>query len=222
MPVAYAMGLCFLLQHNTHYVAVRISLKKFRPKGTVKHMEEYKLEKMNRKELLELLLQQVSENEAMKEQLKALKTEMTAVQQDCEKRLADRRIELSRAGTMAEAALRLNRVFADADLAVRQYHENIKKYSENAEALANSIKEEADRKADEILAAAEKTRTSAEASAQSILEKARQDAEKILNDAGKQASDIRLEADEYQKEVKGKMKDLYSTYESLQSILGNK
>lgn len=187
-------------------------------------MADLDLNKMNRKELLELLLQQISENETMKERLKAMEAEISATKEDCKKQLSDRRIELSRAGTMAEAAMRLNKVFIDADLAVQQYHENIKKYSENAETLAKSIKDDAKREADAILAAAkseaEKTRAGARISAQSALDKAKRDAEAVISDAQKQASRIRLEADQYQKTVKEKMAELYSTYKGLQSILG--
>lgn len=187
-------------------------------------MTEYNLNKMNRKELLELLLQQISDNEKMREQIKELKVQISDVQKDYERQLADRRIELSRAGSMAEAALRLNRVFADADLAVQQYQENIKKYSDNAESMAKSIKDEANREAATILTAArneaEKTKTNARISAQAMLDKAKQDAEVITANAQKQASRTRMDADKYQKDVKEKMNELYSTYKGLQSIMG--
>lgn len=187
-------------------------------------MAEYNLNKMNRKELLELLLQQISDNEKMREQIKELKVQISDVQKDYERQLADRRIELSKAGSMAEAALRLNRVFADADLAVQQYQENIKKYSDNAESMAKSIKDEANREAATILTAArneaEKTKTNARISAQAMLDKAKQDAEVIITNAQKQASRTRIDADKYQKDVKEKMTELYSTYKGLQSIMG--
>ena len=187
-------------------------------------MAEYNLNKMNRKELLELLLQQISDNEKMREQIKELKIQLSDVQKEYERQLADRKIELSRAGSMAEAALRLNKVFADADLAVQQYQENIKKYSDNAESMAKSIKDEANREAATILTAArneaEKTKTNARISAQGMLDKAKQDAEVITTNAQKQASRTRMDADKYQKDVKEKMTELYSTYKGLQSIMG--
>lgn len=187
-------------------------------------MADYNLNKMSRKELLELLLQQIDDNEAMRQQLEAVDAEMLALQEDCERQLADRQIELSKAGTMAEAALRLNKVFADADLAVQQYQENIKRYSLNAEAMAASLKEDAAREAGEILASArseaERTLANAHASVQSALNEAKQEAETIVADARQEADRIRREADQYRKGVKEKMTDLYSTYRGLQSLMG--
>lgn len=46
---------------------------------------------------------------------------------DTEKKLADRTIALSEAGTLAEAALKLNGVFEAADAACRQYIENLRR-----------------------------------------------------------------------------------------------
>ena len=187
-------------------------------------MADYNLNKMNRKELLELLLQQINENEALREKLKEAEAKMLSVQQDCERQLAERKIELSKAGSMAEAALRLNKVFIDADLAVQQYHENIKRYSMNAEAMAVSAKDKANREAEAILASAkaeaEKTKTNARLAVQTTLDKAKREAETIIGDAQKQSSRIRFEAEQYQKDVKEKMTELYSTYRGLQSIMG--
>ena len=182
-------------------------------------MSENALSKMSRKELLELLLEQISEKEKIYEQISALETQIFEIQKKYERKLADRRLDISKSGTMAEAALRLNKVFEDADLAVQQYQENIKRSSESAEAQAKAIREEAEA----ILAAAkseaEKTRASAELIAQTESEKARQAAEKIIMDAKEQAIRTRREADEYQKAVTEKMTELYSSFKGLQAII---
>lgn len=80
-------------------------------------MTDKELKHLSRAELLEMLLAQMEENEKLKRRL-----------QDAEADLDNRRITISEAGTMAEAALRLNGVFEAADLAAKQYLENIRQF----------------------------------------------------------------------------------------------
>ena len=82
-------------------------------------MTEKELKHLSRAELLDLLLAETDENEKLKQQLEQAQAE-----------LADRRIQLEKAGTMAEAALRLNGVFDAVDKAVRQYLENVRRSAE--------------------------------------------------------------------------------------------
>lgn len=77
-------------------------------------MGKLELKKLRRVELLELLLEERQENEELRRQVEKL-----------EEQLADRNIEVTTAGTLAEAALRLNGVFEAADKAAVQYLENI-------------------------------------------------------------------------------------------------
>ena len=77
-------------------------------------MTDKDLRRLSRAELLEMLLAQMEENEKLKQRLKA-----------AQNALEDRRIAIDKAGTMAEAALMLNKVFEAADQAARQYLENI-------------------------------------------------------------------------------------------------
>lgn len=84
-------------------------------------MTEKELRRLSRAELLELLLAQEEENEKLKKRLR--KTEAA---------LADRRIAIEQSGTLAEAALKLNKVFEAADRAARQYLENIGRISQES------------------------------------------------------------------------------------------
>ena len=79
-------------------------------------MTEKELKHLSRAELLEMLLAQAEENRKLKKQLQAA--------QDA---LSDRRIAISQAGSLAEAALQLNGVFEAADRAARQYLENVQR-----------------------------------------------------------------------------------------------
>ncbi len=85
-------------------------------------MTERELRKMSRTELLELLLNERRENEVLREKLKKA---LTA--------LSDRQIALTEAGSIAEAALRINRVFEAAQAAADQYLENVRRLTEDSQ-----------------------------------------------------------------------------------------
>ena len=71
-------------------------------------MTDIQLKKLKRVELLELLVEQGEELERTRERL-----------QKAEEALASRQLRMQTAGTMAEAALTLNNVFAAADQAAK-------------------------------------------------------------------------------------------------------
>lgn len=79
-------------------------------------MNENELRKLKRVDLLELLISQSRENEELGHRLA-----------EAEQKLADRQIKTDEAGSIAEAALRLNGVFEAAQAAADQYLENIKR-----------------------------------------------------------------------------------------------
>ena len=78
-------------------------------------MTDKELKRLSRAELLELLLEQVEENERLHKEIEELK-----------KQLEDRVIKLEQAGSIAEAALRLNGVFEAAEAAAKQYLDSVK------------------------------------------------------------------------------------------------
>ena len=78
-------------------------------------MTDKELRRLSRAELLEMLLMLKEENENLKMQL-----------EQAEAQLQNRRIMIKKAGSIAEAALQLNDVFAAADRAVQQYLENVR------------------------------------------------------------------------------------------------
>ena len=76
---------------------------------------EKELRKLNRKQLLELLLEQSKRVDVLEKQLAA-----------AEARLNERIILEAEAGSIAEASLRLNGVFEAAQAAADQYLESVK------------------------------------------------------------------------------------------------
>jgi len=81
-------------------------------------MTEQDLKKLNRKQLLELLLKQTERADRLEEQLR-----------EAEEKLENRILLEKEAGSIAEAALKLNGVFEAAEAAAAQYLENIKELS---------------------------------------------------------------------------------------------
>lgn len=78
-------------------------------------MTDRELRHLKRSELLEMLIAQTQENERLKEELRQAREE-----------LENRQITLTYAGSIAEAALRLNGVFEAADRAAQQYLESVR------------------------------------------------------------------------------------------------
>ena len=114
-------------------------------------MTEKELRRLNRKELLEMLIVQSKELNRVQQELNETK-----------RQLNDRRILLEDAGSISEAALKLNHVFEAAQEAANQYLENIKgghevsAVSEKPE--EGAVPESAESKAEEILRKAEEER----------------------------------------------------------------
>lgn len=116
-------------------------------------MNERELKKLSRVELLEMLLDLSKENEGLTAQVEALRRD-----------LEDRRIDLEKAGSIANAALALNGIFEAAQAAADQYLVSVRaKAEENGpvpveaeyEAQAQRMLEETQAKCDAMLAEAQ-------------------------------------------------------------------
>ena len=79
-------------------------------------MADKELKKLNRKELLELLIIQTRKSEQLEKRVKEL-----------EEKLADKIVKIESSGNLAEAALKLSGVFEAAQTAAEIYLESLKK-----------------------------------------------------------------------------------------------
>ena len=99
-------------------------------------MTEKQLKKLNRRELLELLIVQTRRAEALEKELA-----------EVNQKLSDRRIAIENVGSIAEAALQLSGVFEAAQNASEQYLENARRIQqesrEEAERILQQAREEA-------------------------------------------------------------------------------
>lgn len=102
-------------------------------------MTDKELRRLSRGELLEMLIAQAAENDQLKNRL-----------EQAEAQLRDRKIAISNAGSLAEAALSLNGVFQAAEAAAQQYLENIERISGQQDAICRDMKEQAKQEAAEI------------------------------------------------------------------------
>lgn len=85
-------------------------------------MKDRELQKLKRVELLQLLVEQSRELDALRRELEETK-----------KQLADRELHMQEAGSIAEASMQLNGVFEAAQRAADQYLESIRYQSEHVE-----------------------------------------------------------------------------------------
>ena len=122
-------------------------------------MTDEELRKLKRADLLELLVAQGKENEALQEKLR-----------QAEAALWDRQIQLDEAGNIAEAALRLSGVFEAAQKASDQYLESIRKKHEETESRCTQLesKAQAERLEQESKAQAERLVAEAEEKARAL------------------------------------------------------
>ena len=91
-------------------------------------MTDRELKRIGRAELLELLLAQSEENEALQIRIEEL-----------ERELRNREIIIANAGTIADAAFQLNGVFDAAGAAAVQYLENINRLNRQLELKAQEM-----------------------------------------------------------------------------------
>ncbi len=148
------------------------------------------MKKLRRDELLQMLIEQTQKGDALEEELALAQA-----------KLEEREIILQKAGTMAEAALRLNAVFQAADEAAAQYLENIRimetRYSLQAEQLETKAKEQAEAM---IAEAAQRCRT--------LEEETKRSCEEMTAQAQR-------EADSYWNEVSRRLEQYLTDHEEL-------
>lgn len=102
-------------------------------------MKEKDLRHLSREELLELLLVQTRETEKLEKKLR-----------EAEAELAERRINLEKSGSLADASARINGLFKAAENTAKQYLENISAMKEETREKCRKILEDAAYEAERI------------------------------------------------------------------------
>ena len=109
-------------------------------------MTDRELQKLKRVELLQLLVEQSRELDALRQELAQARRELEA-----------RELQLQEAGSIAEASMQLNGVFEAAQRAADQYLESIRYQSEHMEEKCAAMEEATRLRCDQMLKEAEAT-----------------------------------------------------------------
>ena len=126
-------------------------------------MTDKEFKRLTRAQLIDIIYQLQLEIDKLNEQKQAL-----------EKELADKRLRLSNAGNIAEAALEINDCFRSAQNAAEQYLNEIKAIREETEAERQRILSEAQAKAAAIIADAKKAQGDYDSAIEAILKEFKQ------------------------------------------------
>jgi hypothetical protein len=120
-------------------------------------MTDKEFKRLSRAQLIEIIYQLQLELDKVNEEKQAL-----------ERELADKRLRLSNAGNIAEAALEINDCFRSAQNAAEQYLNEIKAIREETEAQRQRILAQAHSEAEAIIAGAKKTQVNYGSTAHAI------------------------------------------------------
>ena len=134
-------------------------------------MTDKELKHLSRGELLQILVDQIEENNELKEKLA-----------NAQKELESRKITAEKAGSMAEASLALNGVFEAADAAAQQYLENIKNHSARQEDIRREVQAKAEEKVIKIIREAEEYKRKSYAEADKYWEQIKEKVDNLLNE----------------------------------------
>ena len=126
-------------------------------------MTDKEFKRLTRAQLIDIIYQLQLEIDKLNEQKQAL-----------EKELADKRLRLSNAGNIAEAALEINDCFRSAQNAAEQYLNEIKAIREETEAQRKRILAETKAEAEAIIAGAKNTQGDYDSAIEAILTEFRQ------------------------------------------------
>lgn len=137
-------------------------------------MTDKELRKLRRDDLLQILINQQRQIDEMKASLES-----------AEEKLSQRTIAIQQAGSIAEAAMKLNGVFEAAQASADQYMEQVQTRAEELRAGAEAEAQRAKSTADDLL-------RSARSEADRILGQAREESERIKAEAQKLLDEARI------------------------------
>lgn len=146
-------------------------------------MTDKELKKLNREELLRIMLEQSKEIQRLQDKL-----------EETQRELDDKTLKIDQAGSLAEASLQLSGVFEAAERACQQYTENIRLLSQRQSQVCSRQEQESREMAQKILVEARQQAAELEKNTkvqcQQMLEEARAQSQKYWEDASKKLNAI--------------------------------
>lgn len=137
---------------------------------------------------------------------------LTEENQKLERELADKRLRLNNAGSIADAAIEINNCFSNAQNAAEQYLNEIKVSQEATDAERRRILDKARAEASAIVAAAKRKQKDSDAAIASSLEKAEAERRRILAQAQADASVIMSGAKDKRKDLDAAIEVILAEY----------
>ena len=126
-------------------------------------MTDKEFKRLSRAQLIDIIYQLQLQLDKVNEEKRELEGE-----------LANKRLRLSAAGNIAEAALEINNCFRSAQTAAEQYLNEIKAIREETEAERQRILAQAQAEAEAIIASAKKTHVDYDSAIEAILQEFKQ------------------------------------------------
>jgi len=157
-------------------------------------MTSKELRKLNRKDLLQMLIEQSQEVQVLREKLA-----------EAETALENKTITIDQAGSIAEAALQLNGIFQASQDACQQYMDNVRQLCQCKEENCARMEEESQAKAKSIVEEAEKQKADME-------RETKAKCDEMLREAKEQSQ-------AYWDEVSSKLEKFMEEYTVLQKLL---
>ncbi len=161
--------------------------------GTI-NMTEKELKRLSRADLLEMLIDQSTELQEVRERLDA-----------AEAALLERDIKINTAGSIAEASLQLSGVFEAAQVACEQYLDNVRLLSERQEDVCKQLERECRERIERELAETQ--------------QRCEQMESEVKAKCTKMVAKAKSEAQAYWDEVSGKLDAYYAEHVGLREIL---
>lgn len=173
---------------------------------------DQELRKLGRRDLLELLIAQGRERDALQAELEEAKTA-----------LRERELRLAKAGSIAEAALQLNGVFEAAQNAAEQYLDSVRAQTGRVDELCSAREAECEARVREMEQKAAALKQQAEEQAKTVLQQAEEQAASLLRQAEEQAAAREKEAEQraqdYWQQVEARLDAFYKEHEELRALL---
>lgn len=175
-------------------------------------LTDKELQKLRRGDLLEILLELSKENDSLVWKLEEKNLEIKGLRT----KLADRKIELQKAGTIAEASFKLNGVLEAAESAAQQYLDNLQRLHEKEEYLCNVKEQEVEARCTALI---EKTQKQCEEYIQ-MTEQRCMDREREAEEKCRYLDEkARTDVDRRWNELSRRLEDFYSSHRGLRELL---
>ena len=142
---------------------------------------------------------------------------LNAEKQALERELKDKRLRLSKAGNIAEAALEINDCFRSAQNAAEQYLNEINAIREETQAQRQRILAQAQAEAEAIVAEAKKKQMDSDSEIEAIREKTETEQQRLLVQAEAEASAIVAGAKKKQMDMDSAIEAILEEYKQRHS-----